>query len=71
MNTDKLESTRSVSLNKKATSAHDLNELSDRELQLVTGGNRGNIFCAEACYYAGLTQSQCNEYCRTGVIDSR
>ena len=38
MNTDKLESTRSVSLNKKGTSAHDLNELSDQELQLVTGG---------------------------------
>ena len=38
MNTDKLESTRNVSLSKKGTSAHELNELSDQELQLVTGG---------------------------------
>ena len=38
MNTDKLESTGNVSLSKKGTSAHDLNELSDQELQLVIGG---------------------------------
>jgi bacteriocin-like protein len=41
MNTDKWESTGNVSLSKKGTSAHDLNELSDRELQLVTGGGKG------------------------------
>jgi len=43
MNTDKLESTGNVSLSKKGTSAYDLNELSDRELQLVTGGGKGPL----------------------------
>jgi bacteriocin-like protein len=50
MNTDKLESTGNVTLNKKGTSAHDLNELSDQELQLVTGGvpcHAGSFGCCQ------------------------
>ena len=45
MNTDKLESTGNVDLNKKGTSAHELNELSDQELQLVIGGCKSGDFC--------------------------
>ena len=45
MNTDTLESTGNVSLSKKGTSAHDLNELSDQELQLVIGGCKSGDFC--------------------------
>jgi bacteriocin-like protein len=45
MNTDKLESTGNVSLGKKGL-AHDHNELSDQELQVVTGGSKNGFFAA-------------------------
>jgi bacteriocin-like protein len=70
MNTDKLESTGNVSLSKRGTSAYDLNELSDRELQLVTGGAKGGpgaMMCDWYCYVNHLTPSECNEHCRTGA----
>jgi bacteriocin-like protein len=47
MNADKLESTGTISLNKKGTSAHDFNELSDQKLQLVIGGGSGR--CPVVC----------------------
>ena len=55
MNTDKLENTGNVSSNKKATSARDLSELSERELQLVTGGG-GRCFLV--CNHSDANQDR-------------
>jgi bacteriocin-like protein len=68
MNTDKWESTRNVSLSKRGTSANDLNQLSDQELQLVTGGAQGRpgaYMCDWYCYVNHLTPSECNKACKT------